>query len=138
VKEAIYIALALLGWGSWTVLEKVALRSTTPMMLQLGGTYFYSAMAPVFFLLMKWRGDPMVWTRWGIFWIVVGGIIATVANCGFLFAIQAWPVHRVLSYTQLYPALSFVMCWLLLGETFTLQKILGAILMLVGCYVMNW
>jgi len=137
MREALWIALALVGWGSWTVIEKMALRSATPLMIQLISTYVYSAIAPIAFLTMKWRSDPMVWNKWGVFWVTVGALVATVANYAFLFAIQAKPVHEVLSFTQLYPILSFVLCWWLLGEAFTVQKAIGAILMVAGCYVMN-
>lgn len=137
MREAIWIALALCGWGCWTVVEKLALRNATPLMVQLVSTYVYSALAPIVFLAMKWRSDPMVWNKWGIFWIALGSVIATVANYAFLFAIEAKPVHEVMSFTQLYPILSFVLCWAVLGEAFTIQKVLGAILMIAGCVIMN-
>jgi len=137
MREAVWIALALCGWGTWTVIEKLALRNTTPMMVALITTYVYSAFAPIAFMAMKWRGDPMVWNRWGIFWVSMGAIVATVANCAFLFAIEGKPVNQVISFTQLYPVLSFLLCWALLGEAFTTQKVIGAILMIAGCIVMN-
>src|SRR5579871_4891005 len=128
MKEALWIALALVGWGSWTVIEKMALRNATPLMVQLISCYVYSFIAPFAFMVMKWRNDTMVWTKGGIFWVSLGAIVASIANYAFLFAIDNKPVHEVLSFTQLYPILSFVMCWLLLGEQFTVQKAIGAVL----------
>lgn len=137
MREAMWIALALVGWGSWTVVEKMALRNASPLMVQLISAYVYSLTAPIAFLAMKWRSDPMVWTRGGIFWVTLGAIIATIANYAFLFAIENKPVHEVMSFTQLYPILSFILCWAVLGEAFTVTKVLGAILMIAGCIIMN-
>ena len=137
MREALWIALALVGWGSWTVIEKMALRSATPLMVQLISAYVYSFVAPVALLAMKWRNDTMEWTRGGIFWVTLGALVATVANYAFLFAIEHKPVHEVMSFTQLYPILSFILCWVCLGEAFTIQKVLGAILMIAGCIIMN-
>jgi drug/metabolite transporter (DMT)-like permease len=106
-------------------------------MVQLISTYVYTAFGPIIFLAMKARNDAMVWNKWGIFWVALGAFVATVANYAFLFAIQNKPVHEVMSFTQLYPILSFALCWLLLGEVFTFQKVIGAILMVAGCIIMN-
>jgi uncharacterized membrane protein len=137
VRDFVWIAVAFFGWGLWTVVEKLALRNTTPFMVQLISTYVYSALAPVIYLAMKAKGVEFVWSAWGIIWVTVASLLAVTAGYGFLFAIQNRPVHQVMSFTQLYPILSFFLCWLFLDEQFTIQKIIGALLMVAGCALMN-
>lgn len=137
MREMLLIATAIVCWGCWGVTSKLAVRNMSPMLVQLCITYVYSAVAPIAFLAMKWRGDAIVWTRMGIVWTVMTTALALAANYSFLFAIEARPVHQVMSFTCTYPAVSFLLSWLLLGEAMTLQKAFGAALIVVGCVVMN-
>lgn len=137
MREAIWIALAIVGWGTWSVIEKLALRNSTPLMVPLINTYVYSALAPLIFLGMKARGDEFVWTKWGIIWTTLAALLATLANYAFLFAIESKPVHEVMSWTQTYPIFTFILCWAFLDERFTATKAVGSVLILAGALIMN-
>jgi len=137
MRDVLWITLTIIGWGCWSVVQKLALRHTSPAMVQLINAYVYSTFAPIIYLVMKAKNAPFVWNTWGIVWTTVAASLATLASFAFLFAIQDKPVYQVLSYAELHPILSFILCWVLLGEAFTLQRALGAIMIVAGCIIMN-
>jgi uncharacterized membrane protein len=138
MRDSIWIALAILGWGSWALFEKLAVRNMSPVMIQLASAYIYSAFAPIMYLAMKAKGVNFEWTSAGIGWTVAASCAATLANYAFLFAIEDRPVSGVMAWTQTYPAISFVLCWLVLGESFSLTKIVGIVMLVCGGVLMSW
>ena len=137
MRDSIWIALAILGWGTWALFEKLAVRNMSPLLIQLTSAYIYSAFAPIMYLSMKAKGVPFDWGSPGIFWTLMASLAATLANYAFLFAVQDRPVNEVMAWTQTYPIISFMLCWLVLGETFTLSKVIGAVMLVCGCVIMN-
>ena len=137
MKDGVWIFLAFLGWGTWALFEKLAVRSMSPLVIQLTSAYIYSAFAPVMYLAMKAKGVQFDWSGAGIGWTLMAALAATLANYAFLFAIQDRPISEVMSWTQTYPALSFLLCWLFLGESFTTTKLIGAGLLVGGAVLMN-
>jgi drug/metabolite transporter (DMT)-like permease len=137
VRDWLYIAVAILGWGTWIATSKLAVRNMSPMLVQLVMLYVYSALAPLAFLAMKWRNDVFVWTRPGIFWAVVTSCLGLMAIYAFMLALESKPASVVTSYTSTYPAVGFLLCWLALGEEMSLLKVVGAMLLVIGCVIMN-
>jgi transporter family protein len=132
----ILVAICILCWGTWAVVEKLAVRHASPMMMQVIGAYAYSAIAPVIFLYMKGTGQSTSWTVPGIAWTSLACLLATVASFCFQFAIQRSHVHLVVGFTSTYPVLTFLLCWLFLGEPVTWQKLVGIVAIVVGTILM--
>jgi uncharacterized membrane protein len=135
--SALWIAIAIIGWGTWSLFEKLAINNMSPLTVQLCSAYVYSIFGPIIYLTMKGTNTPIVWSGWGIIWTTCASAAATVAGYAFLFAIRDKPVNEVIAWTQTYPALSFFLCWLVLGETFSWIKIIGIVLLIAGIIIMN-
>jgi uncharacterized membrane protein len=137
VKDMVWIAFAIIGWATWSVFEKLAVRTMSPLLIQLTSAYVYSAFAPAMYLAMKAKGVAFDWNPMGILWTVLASCVATLAGYSFLFAIKDRPVSEVLAYTQTYPILTFMLCWAFLGEALTATKLAGAVLLVSGTVLMN-
>jgi transporter family protein len=131
------VAVCILCWGTWAVVEKLAVKHASPLMMQVIGAYAYSAIAPVIFLYMKGTGQSTTWTIPGILWTSLACGLATIASLAFQFAIQKSQVHLVVGFTSTYPVLTFLLCWLFLGEQVTLQKLLGIVAIIVGTVLIS-
>lgn len=132
-----FIAAATFFWGWWVLTSKLAVRSMSPMLVQLVMLYVYSAVAPIATLVMKWRGEDINWTKPGIAWAVVTAMLGLGAVYSYMFAVENKPASFVNTMTSTNPVLAFLLCCMFLGESFTLTKLLGVTLVVAGCIVIN-
>lgn len=135
VANWVLLAIAVVCWGSWSVVQKLASNSMSPMLIQLTSAYVYSAIAPVMFLVMKARGDSFNWSTSGILWTTLSSLLATAAGCAYLFAIERMDVHKTIGFTSMYPILTFALCAVVLKEDVTLSKMAGIVLICSGTYL---
>jgi len=137
MRDAGWLVLAIVGWGCWPVTQALATRYMHPLSVQLTNVCICGALAPILYVWMRSNAQVGSFNVPGVLWTLASTVLAGMAGLGFLFATKQRPASEVLSYTQVYPALSFIMCWVTLGETFTLVKVIGAVLLVAGCVVMN-
>lgn len=129
--------IAVLGWGLWAFFQKLAVKNMSPLLMQLCNAYVYSAFAPLMYLAMKAHNASFAWSSRGIMWTALATMCGCAAGYAFLFAIQNRPVNQVLPWVQTYPILSFVLCWVFIGETLTTTKAVGMCFLLTGALLMN-
>jgi len=132
------IAICVICWGVWAVVEKQATRHTSPLMMQVIGAYVYSAVAPILFIFMKATNVQTSWNVPGVAWTAIACVLATVAGLCFTTAIQRAPVHTVIGFTSTYPVLTFVLCALFLNEHVTLTKLAGIVAIVLGTVLLSW
>jgi drug/metabolite transporter (DMT)-like permease len=137
MKDAVWLVLAIVGWGAWPLTQAMASRSMHPMSVTLANLCICTVIGPFLYLWMRASGQQLAFNVPGILWTLGSTLLAGLAGVSYLFATRHTPTNVVLSYTQTYPALSFMLCWLFLGETFTFQRVIGATMIVVGCVVMN-
>jgi uncharacterized membrane protein len=109
----------------------------TPLMMQVVGAYVYSAIAPVAFLFMKATNITSDWNWRGVLWTSGACILATIASLSFNTAVQRTHVHLVVGFTSVYPVLSFLLCWIFLGEPVTTVKLLGIAAIVIGTVLLS-
>ena len=124
-------------WGAWGVVEKLATKHVSPMMMQVIGAYAYSAVAPVVFIYMKASGTKSEWNPSGVLWTTLACALAVTASLSFCTAIQRTHVHLVVGFSAVYPLVTFVLCALFLGEPVTLQKFVGIIAIICGAVMLS-
>lgn len=131
---ALYVTLAIVGWATWAVFNKLALNYISPYAVQfltsgvaLSLSYFY------------WKNIPegMKWSTMGIVWTVLAALATFGGSLAYMYAASQNQVSSVISLTACYPALTFLIAVLFLGETFTLAKFGGLCLILLGVWVVN-
>ena len=132
-----WIPITIASWGCWSVTEKLAVKNMSPVLVILCGAYVSSALAPLVYLAMKANRIPFDWNAPGIAWTVASTLLSTVAGFTFLFALRNSPTNDVVAWTSTYPALTFCLCWLFMGEQFTLLKAMGAVMLVAGAILMN-
>lgn len=129
----VYSILAILAWGSWGILLKLAYSS--------GGwreVYFVSAVASfilalIVFSATKGRLTPEKYMLYAFGAGLLGGL-------GYVFLVKALETGKasvVIPLTGIYPALTAILATLLLGEKLTPTQALGVVLAVVAVYLLS-
>ena len=126
------VALVVLLWALWSVVEKRAVRASSPMMVQLIITYVYSACAPLLFMLMKLRGEALVWTMPGVGWASAAALLVLGANVSYLYALRSGDAGYVAGATGVWPVLTLAISVAFMGESLSPAKVAGTVLIVAG------
>lgn len=76
-----------------------------------------------FRLEVNWRGASLA---------VMAGAMGIVGALCYVLAMARGPVALIVTFTALYPILSIVLAWLMLGETISLRQGMGIVLDLIA------
>lgn len=131
------VALVVLLWGAWGLVQKRAVEASSPAMVQLVVAYVYSAAAPVIFMAMKVRGEPVVWTLASVSWSVLTAVLAASAAWLYLCALRAQPAGYVAGVTSAWPLVTLLLSWALMDEAMSSMKLLGIALSAAGGLCIN-
>lgn len=132
--SVVYICIAVVGWASWSVLNKTALNHLNPMAVQ-----FVTSLLSFPLCFIYWRFVPKdtQWSAAGIGWTVVAAVSTFCGSLAYMYAASQKEVSSVISLTACYPALTFILAVMFLGETFTMTKFGGLVLILLGVWVVG-
>lgn len=130
----IYIVLAVIGWSTWAIFNKLALNHIHPFAVQ-----FVAALVciPLSFIYYNFIPKDMKWDKAGIAWAAIAACVTFGGSCCYMFAASQKEVSTVIGFTALYPALTFLLAVVFLGETFTANKFIGLLLVLAGVWVLK-
>lgn len=134
MQPIIYICIAIVGWASWAVLNKTALNHLNPMALQFITSLFSF---PLSFLYWQFVPKDTRWTSVGIGWTIAAAVATFGGSLAYMYAASQKEVSSVISLTACYPALTFLLAVMFLGETFTMTKFGGLVLILLGVWVVS-
>ncbi len=126
--------LALILWGVWGFLGKVASQSLSAPAVYL--LTISGHLVVVAFILIKGLG-PVAWQPAGVGAALGSGIAMAVALLVFLKALARGPALVVVPLTALYPAVTVILSWLFLKETLTLRHLLGLALALGAVWLLS-
>jgi transporter family protein len=132
--EVIFFALlAAFFFGLSPILEKTGLKETDP----LTGLFIRSAVVFSILLLaviaLGKTGDIQNIDRTTIMYLGAGGISAAlVGHLLYYYALKGGEASEVVPVASIYPLVALVLAVVFLGEKATLQKLAGAILIVVG------
>lgn len=135
----IFLLLTILGWGLGAFFDKVSLRHMDPS----GAFYVRSLfMILIFTPLVLWKYAPMKQSLLGsdklgpIF--VMSSVIVSMGGVFFyLKALSVGEATKIVPLSSTYPAVTFVLALLFLGESFTLNKLIGTLLLSGGIYFIS-
>lgn len=134
----ILICTCVLCWAIWPLVLKSASRNISPLMIQIIIAYVHSMFAPAMFLYLKASGVVADWNAKGMFFAAVACVLTTIASLSFSTAIQKAPVHIVMSFTAMYPAVTVLLSAIFLSESVTILKVVGIITVVVGVALLSW
>jgi transporter family protein len=131
----IYPALmTLLMWGAWGLLQKLA---TNQMPART--VYFFSALGTVavVFMMLPASRFPLPMTFEGAFFAVLAGMCSSIGSLLFLQAMSKGEATIVVTFTALYPVVTFILALVLLQETITLKQGIGIVLAMLSMVLLK-
>jgi transporter family protein len=129
------ILISIIGWGLWGTFEKIALRWLNPIQILLINSVI--GILSVFLYQFFFKNVEYKFEWRGIFWAILASLCATAASFGYLFALQQREASYVVSITSAYPLITFIIGIIILGETFTLYRAIGAVMVVAGVILLS-
>ncbi len=131
-----YSTLALLVWGLWAFLPKVAIRCLDPktafMFEVFGGVI--TGFAALLILRPEFRGAEMQ----GIIPALLTGMLGCLGLLCFMCAIRTCKLSIVVPITALYPVISLALAMIFLKEKITIVQFAGVILAVVSVVLISY
>ncbi len=127
-------AFALILWGAWGVLQKIATNQMEPR-----NVYFISALGALAAVLvvLSMSRFPLSLNFEGAFFALIAGICSSLGGLLFLEAMKRGEAAIVITFTALYPAVSIALSFLLLNETITMKQGVGIVLALISMLLLK-
>jgi transporter family protein len=132
----VYALTAFLLWGVWGLLGKLASRTLGHRQLVFASLAGYLLV----FIVVAARG----WGK-GVFsggnpglWLALAtGLCSGVAYLFFYLAIARGEASRIVTITALYPVVTVLLAFLVLGEAVSLRKIAGLLFAIAGLVLLS-
>ena len=132
------LILATILWGVWGIADKLALEHAHPFTVQWMYSIPFVVAIPIFFWLGT-HAQPETNTSTPAFlWAVVASTASILVFVPMLFAMRSLPASLVVAVTAAYPLVTLVIAVMLRLETFSMQKVLGMLLIIGGVVVLQW
>lgn len=133
----VLILACIVCFSMWGVAESRAIKSSDALTVQLISAYVYSAFAPVFYLYARASSTPITWSIASVGWSTACCLLSVFAGFAFAAALQRATVGTIVSLTSVYPVVTFIFCWLVLGEPVTVLKAMGIVTVVVGTVLVS-
>ncbi|KAE9586736.1 putative EamA domain-containing protein [Lupinus albus] len=137
----LYLIGHCLSWSGWLVLQAPLLKKYPARLSVTSYTCFFGLLQfLVIALVVERNASAWVFQSGGeVFTILYAGVVAS----GIAFAVQIWCIDRggpvfVAVYQPVQTLVVAIMASLALGEEFYLGGIIGAVLIIVGLYLVLW
>ena len=135
----VFLLLGILGWGLGAFFDKVSLKHMDP-----SGAFYVRTLFMIFIFtpLVLWKYPQTKQALLGsdklgpIF--VMGSVIVSMGGVFFyLKALSGGEATRIVPLSSTYPAVTFVLALLFLGESFSVNKLIGTLLLSGGIYFIS-
>ncbi len=135
----VFLALAILGWGVGALFDKVSLNYMDP-----SGAFYLRTLANMvlFAPLLIWkypetRNAVMTENKLGPVFVVSSVIVSMAGVYFYLKALSGGEASRIVPLSSIYPLVTFALALVFLDESFTLNKLTGALLLAAGIYFIS-
>jgi len=125
----IFGLFALILWGVWGFLPKLATRYIEPRSVLVFQTIGSILVTIVILATIDFR--PELHTK-GVTLAIVTGIIGTLGTASFLYSIAKGKASIVVTMTALYPIITIMLSLLILKESITIKQGIAIILALTA------
>ena len=135
----IYLLLAILGWGLGAYFDKACLKYLDPS----GAFYVRSvSMIAIFAPLVFWKLPQtkqafVSSNRLGPLFVASSVVVSMGGVFFYLKALSGGEASKIVPLSSSYPFVTFVLAVLFLGESFTLNKLVGTLLLTGGIYFIS-
>jgi transporter family protein len=120
-------AFALVLWGTWGFLQKMATNHMPPRHV-----YLVSSLGAVVVVLVMLATNkfPVRFGVEGTLFAVIAGICSSLGGLLFLHAVSKGEASIVITFTALYPVVTIILSFTLSREVITLKQGMGIVLAL--------
>jgi len=134
----LYAIIALVGWGSAPLFDKLALGSLSAGATVVLRTVFASLMLVGYGATAGWLQDITSAKAIPVLLLAVGTLLSpVVGNFAYMKALQGAEASQVTPITASYSLVAVTLAIVFLGERLTSPKILGAVLIVVGVMLVS-
>ena len=127
------LVITLLLWGTTPLLEKIGLREVDPLI----GVFIRSgavtvALLALFALSGKFEDLARVSAKnWALF--AVSGLMAgLLAMWTYFYVLKSGMMSKIVPITASYPLVTALLAFLVLGESFSVQRVVGIVMAIAG------
>jgi len=129
----LFAVLAAVIWGLAPVIEKSALQNVSPLAGVVVRTLVAASLIFAVSLITGEWSEILSLDRRTILYLSIGGILGSLlGTLAYYHALKSGEVSLVVPISSTYPLVALLLAAIFLGEGLTLQKILGAILIVIG------
>lgn len=135
----IFLLLAILGWGMGAFFDKACLKHIDPS----GAFYVRSLfMIIIFTPLVLWKyaqtkAALLDSDRLGPLFVLSSVVVSMGGVFFYLKALNGGAATKIVPLSSTYPFITFAMAVLFLGESITLNKLIGTLLLSGGIYFIS-
>ncbi|HNW44459.1 MAG TPA: EamA family transporter [Elusimicrobiales bacterium] len=137
--SVIFLLLAILGWGAGAFFDKLSLKHLDP-----SGAFYVRTLFMVFIFapLAAWKYAPtkqalLCSDRLGPLFVLASVIVSMGGVFFYLKALNAGAASKIVPLSSTYPFVTFALAVLFLGESVTLNKFAGTLLLSGGIYFIS-
>jgi len=128
-----YALLACLCFGVAPLFEKLGLRQANPVWAIIVRSTLTSIFLLSFVTVQKAPVDLKNWSAHTWVAVLLGGVISVLLAQSFYFkALQGGNISQIIPIVGAYPLVSAIIAALFLGESLTMLKLSGVIMVVVG------
>lgn len=138
LSTVVFLLLAIIGWGLGAFFDKACLKYLDP------GVAFYVRclyMVVIFAPLAAWKYAPIkeafAGDKWGPL-LVLGSVVVSMLGVFFyLKALSGGAATKIVPLSSTYPFVTFALAVLFLGESITVNRLVGTFLLSGGIYFIS-
>ncbi|MHB1126995.1 MAG: EamA family transporter [Bacillota bacterium] len=138
MREIIFAIMAMLSWGIAPILGKIGLGKLEPFTALLIRSLTIAAVVVIAGLVTgKFTGIMGIAAKPALFIAGEGLLAALLGQLAYYYAIKNGEVSVVSPLVAAFPVVTVLLACLFLGEKFTVQKILGTGIIVLGVIVLR-
>jgi len=131
MRAKLFLLLAVLGWGTCGVFQKLAIKTMIAPAVQLLSSSVSICVITCYYLISL-NSSQIHWNSRGMTFAACAAICSTVGSISFVLLLKTKDISSIIGYAACYPLVTFMLAILFLGETFYPQRLIGIIIVLVG------
>ena len=131
----LYIIVAIIGWAIWSFGAKVSATQIHPMWLQIVNYGLGFLFIPIFYSFIKHSSTNNI-SFHNCWWAIISSIFGLIAYASYTMALQKGDGGTTTVLCSTYPAITFILSAIFLGEAITLVRMIGIETILFGCFLL--
>ncbi|MGF1503852.1 MAG: EamA family transporter [Anaerolineae bacterium] len=129
--------LATILWGVWAFAQKSAVARAHPFTVQWMYALPYLVLIPVWVYLSRQEAPGVPFDPVAFGWAFGAGVAAVSALGLFMIALRTTDSSLAAAVTGAYPVVTLILASLAGQETFTLQKLAGIAVVVIGITILS-